>query len=236
MTRLFEENKQVFDLKQEEITNNRNIALQLYGTIRTEEIRAEDLAIKDEELKQKMEQAKTEQEYLEYKDQRDYNLKVAEALSKEDYQNRQLDLQGRTKASDYLKFEVENEDGSKSTVYRNPMTGQEMSSANVYGSTPSTAQGQDAPIGKVFNLFSPTGQALLGVPDGTVVPTRLGEVSPQNAQVRGKECAEFVNDVYGDLLPKKLGSSYQDKLNVCNEPTGGIGSVAAWKPEGSGNF
>lgn len=120
MTRLFEENKAVFDLKQEEITNNRNIALQLYGTIRTEEIRAEDLAIKDEELKQKMEQAKTEQEYLEYKDQRDYNLKVAEALSKEDYQNRQLDLQGRTKASDYLKFEVENEDGSKSTVYRNP--------------------------------------------------------------------------------------------------------------------
>lgn len=120
MTRLFEENKQVFDLKQEEITNNRNIALQLYGTIRAEEIRAEDLAIKDKELQQEMEQARTEQEYLEAKDKRDYNLKVAEALSKEDYQNRQLELQGRTKASDYLKFEVENEDGSKSTIYRNP--------------------------------------------------------------------------------------------------------------------
>jgi hypothetical protein len=110
MTRLFEENKQVFDLKQEEITNNRNIALQLYGTIRAEEIRAEGLAIKDKELKQQMEKAKTEQEYNQLKDQRDYNLKVAEALSKEDYQNRQLELQGRTKASDYLKFEVENED------------------------------------------------------------------------------------------------------------------------------
>ena len=236
MTRLFEENKQVFDLKQEEITNNRNIALQLYGTIRAEEIRAEDLAIKDKELQQEMEQARTEQEYLEAKDKRDYNLKVAEALSREDYQNRQLELQGRTKASDYLKFEVENEDGSKSTIYRNPTNWQEISPWNVYGNTPSTSQGQDAPIGKVFNLFSPTGQALLWVPDGTVVPTRLGEVSPQNAQVRGKECAEFVNDVYGDLLPKKLGSTYQDKLAVCNEPTGGIGSVAAWKPEGSGNF
>lgn len=236
MTRLFEENKQVFDLKQEEITNNRNIALQLYGTIRAEEIRAEGLAIKDKELKQQMEKAKTEQEYNQLKDQRDYNLKVAEALSKEDYQNRQLELQGRTKASDYLKFEVENEDWSKSTVYRNPTNWQEISPWNVYGNTPSTSQGQDAPIGKIYNYFSPAWQALLSVPDGTVVPTRLGEVSPQNAQVRGKECAEFVNDIYGNLLPSKLGSTYQDKLAVCNEPTGGIGSVAAWKPQGSGTF
>jgi len=236
MTRIMGENKDMFAMRQDDRKQKQNIAMQLYGTIRAEEIRAEDLEIKDRELQQEMEQARTEQEYLEAKDKRDYNLKVAEALSKEDYQNRQLELQGRTKASDYLKFEVENEDGSKSTIYRNPTNWQEISPWNVYGNTPSTSQGQDAPIGKVFNLFSPTGQALLGVPDGTVVPTRLGEVSPQNAQVRGKECAEFVNDVYGDLLPKKLGSTYQDKLAVCNEPTGGIGSVAAWKPEGSGNF
>ena len=108
-----------------------------------------------------MEQAQSKQEYDMFKDERDYNFKVAEAISKENYQNRQLGIQERAKASDFLKFEVPNEDGSVSTVYRNPMTGQEMASSTVYGSTPSTTQGQDAPIGKVFNLFSPTGQALL---------------------------------------------------------------------------
>lgn len=208
----------------------------MYGVTNAAEIRQEDLIRKDQELAAAMEQAQSKQEYDMFKDERDYNFKVAEAISKENYQNRQLGIQERAKASDFLKFEVPNEDGSVSTVYRNPMTGQEMASSTVYGSTPSTTQGQDAPIGKVFNLFSPTGQALLWVPDGTVVPTRLGEVSPQNAQVRGKECAEFVNDVYGNLLPKKLGSTYQDKLDVCNETTGGIGSVAAWQPEGSGKY
>ena len=113
---------------------------------RQEEIRQEDLIRKDAELQAQMEQAQSEQEYNMYKDERDYNFKVAEAISKEDYQNRQLRIQERAKASDFLKFEVPNEDGSMSTVYRNPMTGQEMSSANVYGNTPSTTQGQDAPI------------------------------------------------------------------------------------------
>lgn len=120
MTRIMGENKDMFAMRQDDRKQKQNIAMQLYGTIRAEEIRAEDLEIKDRELQQEMEQARTEQEYLEAKDKRDYNLKVAEALSKEDYQNRQLELQGRTKASDYLKFEVENEDGSKSTIYRNP--------------------------------------------------------------------------------------------------------------------
>ena len=43
MTRIFEENKDVFDMKQEERKNQQNIAMQLYGTVRAEEIRAEDI-------------------------------------------------------------------------------------------------------------------------------------------------------------------------------------------------
>lgn len=209
---------------------------QMYWVTRQEEIRQEDLIRKDAELQAQMEQAQSEQEYNMYKDERDYNFKVAEAISKEDYQNRQLRIQERAKASDFLKFEVPNEDGSMSTVYRNPMTGQEMSSANVYGNTPSTTQGQDAPIWKVLNAFSPAWQALLTVPDGTVIPTRLGEVSPQNASIRGKECSEYVNDAYSGLLPQKLWSTYSSKLDVCNEPTGWVWSIVAWNPNWSGTY
>lgn len=107
MTRLFEENKQVFDLKQEEITNNRNIALQLYGTIRAEEIRQEDIEIADRELQQKMEQAKTEQEYLQYKDERDYNLKVAEAMQKSGQWESEYDLKAAQFGLEQDKFNLE---------------------------------------------------------------------------------------------------------------------------------
>lgn len=65
------------------------------------------------------------------------------------------------------------------------------------------------------------------VPDGTVIPTRLGEVSPQNAEIRGKECSEYVNDIAGT----KMGNTYKSKTDICTEPTGGIGSVVAWKPQ-----
>lgn len=232
MTRILEENKSVFEMKQKQQERNQNTAMQLYWTIRAEEIRIEDLARKDEELRIQMEQARTTQEYNEFKDQRDYNLKVAQALSDEEYKNKQLDIQNRPKASDYLKFEVPNEDGSVSTVYRNPLTWQEMSSSQVFGRTPATSGGWDAPISQYLSSFSPAWQALLTVPDGTVIPTRLGEVSPQNASVRGKECAEYVNDIVGT----KMGSTYDSKLAVCNEATGWVGSVVAWKPTGSGNF
>jgi len=107
MTRVFEENKQVFDLKQEEITNNRNIALQLYGTIRAEEIRQEDIEIADRELQQKMEQAKTEQEYLQYKDERDYNLKVAEAMQKSGQWESEYDLKAAQFGLEQDKFNLE---------------------------------------------------------------------------------------------------------------------------------
>ncbi len=50
MTRLFEENKQVFDLKQEERNTNNQRMIDLYGTIRQEEIRQEDFARADQKL------------------------------------------------------------------------------------------------------------------------------------------------------------------------------------------
>lgn len=80
--------------------------------------------------------------------------------------------------------------------------------------------------------YSPKGQELLSVPDGTVIPTRLGQVSPQNASIRGKECAEYVNDIAGT----KMGNTYASKTAICNESTGGIGSVVAWNPNGSGAY
>ena len=84
----------------------------------------------------------------------------------------------------------------------------------------------------VLSSYSQKGQELLSVPDGTVVPTRLSEVSAQNAKIRGKECAEYVNDITG----AGLGSTYASKLAVCDEPNGVVWSVASWKPNGSGEY
>lgn len=50
MTRLFEENKQVFDLKQEERNQNNQRMIDLYWTLRQEEIRQEDFARADQKL------------------------------------------------------------------------------------------------------------------------------------------------------------------------------------------
>ena len=54
----------------------------IYGVTRAEEVRQEDIIRKDQELQMAMEQAKSEAEYNQYKDERDYNLKVAEAKMK----------------------------------------------------------------------------------------------------------------------------------------------------------
>ena len=245
--RIMADNKGMFELQMADRADKRNLAFQLYGTINAAEIRKEDVLMADEELKQKMEQAKTEQEYLQYKDERDYNFKVAEAIAKQEESARDFTLKQETakkdyelkayeaqkqKASDFLKFETTNEDGTVSTAYRNPFTWDVLSSSQVFWSTPSTSTWGNVPISDLYSSFSPEWQALLSVPDGTVVPTRLGEVSPQNASIRGKECAEYVNDIYGT----KIWSTYADKTAVCNETTWGVGSVAAWKPQWSGNF
>lgn len=89
-------------------------------------------------------------------------------------------------------------------------------------------------ISVVMSAYSDYGQELLSTPDGTVIPTRLDQVSPQNNKIRGKECAEMVNDILG--WEKRLGNTYQSKLDVCNEKEGVVGSVASWKPQGSGEY
>lgn len=50
MTRILEDNKQVFDLKQQDRTQKNQRMIDLYGTIRTEEIRQEDLLRADKKL------------------------------------------------------------------------------------------------------------------------------------------------------------------------------------------
>lgn len=121
-----------------------------------------------------------------------------------------------------------NEDGSEWTRWINPITGREVTPQETFW-----PEATDKTFEEVLSGYSTAGQELLLVPDGTVVPTRLWEVSPQNASVRGKECAEYVNDILGE---KKLWSTYQSKVDVCTEPSGGIGSVVAWKPNGSGSY
>lgn len=71
MTRLFEENKAVFDLKQEERNTKNQRMIDLYGTIRNEEIRQEDYARADQKLAdeiarlEKTDKAKAEEKKLE---------------------------------------------------------------------------------------------------------------------------------------------------------------------------
>lgn len=52
---------------------------------------------------------------------------------------------------------------------------------------------------------------LLSVPDGTIVPTRLSEVTNPN---NGKECAEYVNDVYNERI---FPSSYEGKMAIATD-------------------
>lgn len=138
MNRIFDANKDAFEVQMEDRNQKRQMAFQLYGTVRAEEIRQEEIIRKDQELQMAMEQARTQQEYEQYKDERDYNFKVAEAMQKAGQWQADYDLEaseyalksqesGRPKASDFLKFEVPNEDGSVSTVYQNPLTGETIS-------------------------------------------------------------------------------------------------------------
>ncbi len=142
------------------------------------------------------------------------------------YKQQEMNAANRAKASDYLKTTITNEDGSTREVFVNPTTGEQIDPAQAFGNS-------NVDVGQVLSGYSPAWQELLSVPDGTVIPTRLDEVSAQNASIRWKECAEYVNDILGE---RKLWSTYASKLAVCDEPTGWIWSVVAWKPNGSGSF
>ena len=143
------------------------------------------------------------------------------------YKQQEIDSANRGKASDYLKTTITNTDGSTREVFVNPMTWETIDASQAFGEASSNID-----LNSVLSGYSQKWQELLLVPDGTVVPTRLWQVSPQNASIRGKECAEYVNDIAGT----KMGNTYASKLAVCDEPTGWVWSVVAWKPNGSGSF
>lgn len=263
-TRIFENNKEVFGLQMQERTDNRNLAFKLYDTINADEIRQEDIQREDERIKKEIaleeyryqreladgnmmraEERKNKLDDLRVQDE--YNMKngllqlgvdptgmtpeemTANFANAVNYQN-QLKAQEANKPDikDFVKSTVTNEDGSTREIYTNPFTGQIIDPQKAFWeqATP------NVDLQAVLSGYSPAWQELLSVPDGTVIPTRLGEVSPQNAKVRGKECAEYVNDIAGT----KMWSLYSSKTAVCNEPTGGIGSVVAWKPNGSWEY
>lgn len=54
MNRILDDNKEIFKLQQDQRTNNRNLAFQLYGTINAEEIRQEDIAREDDRLRKEI--------------------------------------------------------------------------------------------------------------------------------------------------------------------------------------
>lgn len=263
-TRIFDNNKEVFWLQMQERTDNRNLAFKLYDTINADEIRQEDIMREDDRIKKEIaleeyryqreladgnvlraEERKNKLDDLRIQDE--YNMKngllqlgvdptgmtpeemKANYAGAVNYQN-QLKAQEANKPDikDFVKSTVTNEDGSTREIYTNPFTGQTIDPQKTFWQE----AGNNVDIEAVLSGYSPAGQELLSVPDGTVIPTRLGEVSPQNAAIRWKECAEYVNDIAGT----KMGSSYSSKQAVCNEPTGWVGSIVAWKPTGSGSY
>ena len=125
LNRISQDSKEMFSIQQEERNRNQTLAFQLYNTVNAEEIRQEDIVRADEELRIKMEQSRTEQEFLIHKDQRDYNFKVAEAIYRKETSRQELELKtsqsnrdfdlkvfeaNKQKASDFLQFKTTNED------------------------------------------------------------------------------------------------------------------------------
>ena len=70
---------------------------------------------------------------------------------------------------------------------------------------------------------------LLNTPAGSIIPTRLKTVSDTNTN-RGKECAEYMNDIFTKTTWQRMWDTYASKLTVANEQTGTLGSMAVWQP------
>lgn len=79
MTRILDENKDIFTIKQQERTEKNNRMMDLYGTIRNEEIRQEDFARADQKLADEIARAdKKDQQTLDRLEQeRVDNVKTA---------------------------------------------------------------------------------------------------------------------------------------------------------------
>ena len=73
--------------------------------------------------------------------------------------------------------------------------------------------------------------SLLNAPDQAIIPTRLNkdQLSPNNPW--GKECWEYVNDIFASSIWAKMWDTYQSKLNVANETQGALWSIAVWQPD-----
>ena len=74
---------------------------------------------------------------------------------------------------------------------------------------------------------------LLNTPAGTIIPTRLSQTTNTNG---GKECAEYVNDIFASEVGQRMWNTYASKLAVATEKNGGVGSLAVWQPDPNGEF
>lgn len=262
VTRLSQEAREIFDLKLQDAERIQNFAFQMYGVQRADEIRYEDIALREEEYAREIERSDFEynralqdwraldaERFARERDalieDRWYNESFAmdKALlelwvdpiwlsQEEKYQQlaginrQQLEFEQYLKTSQW-QIDIFNAqkgdwvvDADKGIKYNRDTWEYEYLQAWENGMYD---------LSTVMSAYSPAWQDLLSVPDGTVIPTRLTNVSAQNQQIRGKECAEYVNDIAGT----KMGNTYESKLSICNEPSGVVGSVVAWQPQGS---
>ena len=78
--------------------------------------------------------------------------------------------------------------------------------------------------------FSQAQIDLLNTPNGTIIPTRLKQTTNKNW---GKECAEYINDIFASNVWARMWDSYSSKLAVANQKTGWLWSIVAWQPNPS---
>lgn len=76
--------------------------------------------------------------------------------------------------------------------------------------------------------LSDTQISLLNASDGAIIPTRLSKTTNPNG---GKECAEYVNDIFASSVWVRMGNTYQSKLDVATESEGKPWSLAVWQPD-----
>lgn len=76
--------------------------------------------------------------------------------------------------------------------------------------------------------LSENGANLLLAKDSTLIPTRLDKVSAGNPW--GKECGEFVNDVFAWTWMGIMWDTLDSKLKVASSDEWGIGNAVVWNP------
>lgn len=207
MTRLFEENKAVFDLRQEERNTKNQRMIDLYGTIRNEEIRQEDFARADQKLADEIARtdkadaakiAQLEQERLDNVKEAIAKLGVAPVGATYDELLGEYATAVKNQPTDIKPFTV----GKDSYVF-DPATGKYILPpwATSTGTAPAPSRKPT-----IQSWFTQEGTFKVDIPNGA---------TPRKSSRGYYECAMLVNDVIGTAMP----DLHTDKLKYVNSNT-----------------